>query len=155
MVLVSALGQFLTNSVEPDELGAPVGRELLSIAGAASGIELLTAIFGRYLASPETGHWIFIHGLVRFGMRESHAFATISGSLALVMLAVDALLVSGAPVGDWARHLCVGQVVIAGIACLPVALLLSLAVFTIAVWIVIGVLLIAVLVMILAGMAGG
>jgi len=126
------LPRLLLDSLDPSELGAPVERELLVTAAGGAVALLAAALFGRFLADPSSGGWIFFDGLVAFFMNMSAAVATPAGVLALAVLALDAILASGIPAGSWARGACVVQIAAAALAALPLLAIVTLAALTIA-----------------------
>lgn len=131
----SPLGTLLSRSIDPSELGAPVDRRLVATSAGASVMLLGAAVIGRFWADPTSGSWIFFGDVVSWSLTTSSLVATPAGTVALALLALDAILASGITVGAWARGACIAQFGVAGLAWIPGIVLLALAVFTVVAYI--------------------
>lgn len=158
MVLVNGdrpLARLLVDSVEHEDSGAPVARELLAVAAGGAFTLLVLAVAGRFWIRPGTGDWIFFDGIVQWSLSTWVQVATPIGVVAFVLLAIDAALAAGPRVGSWVRTVAVTQIPIAGVAATPAIVLLVLIALTVVVYVALGVLFVVVLFAVLAGALAG
>ena len=152
---VSPLAKLVAESIDPDELGAPVAPQLIQRAAIASGALLGMTLLALLLVSSDDGRWIFWDVPVDACVAVLRALAVPVIVFAVAMLAIDAWLGSGRHVGTWARWACLGQFAAAGFWLLPLGVLFGLAAVTAVAYLALGVLILVAAMLLIAIFLGG